>query len=178
VDGKAYGLSVAFSDDSPEPDVVATISASTAPLVTKRLAGGKIRRLRLDRLSVDPAEQGPIPADQTANTGFALYDHPGEFVEVPENVFGRITVEVDGGFTHLSYPNRAVGERAWGDLRYGAPLKPTLTAVPTGNRLQLDFKVSDQWGNEYASGNNPGNPPSFAVYRGAAKVGEGKFEYG
>jgi hypothetical protein len=178
VDGKAYGLSVAFSDDSPEADVVATISASTAPLVTKRLAGGKIRRLRLDRVNVDPSQQIPIPADQTGNTGFALYDHPGEFVEVPEGFLGRITVEVDGGFTHLSSPNRAIGEGARGDLRYGAPLKPTLTAVPTGNRLQLDFKVSDDWGNEYTSANTPDSPPAFAVYRGSTKVGEGKFEYG
>ncbi|MEN6425203.1 MAG: hypothetical protein ABFE13_07560 [Phycisphaerales bacterium] len=147
----------------------------------------------LARLPDDPFGQGPLTYRRTAD-GFLLYcwgqnltddggrqgtgrdGKPRDWADDGDMVFWPVSETPKAPRT----PARTgMDEEKAAEYRVAAPLNHTVRIERTGRYLKLDYELIGTDGKKYSLWEIQGQPrPTFSIYQGDSKVGDGKFEFG
>ena len=139
---------------------------------------------------VRPGESLPVPAGSYNQPGVWLKQGQKEayFDSLPRS--GKHTVPDDhlgGGIRPISGVEEAgkvvvVGERKATVLAVGGPLTNAILVSRYGQNLNLNHHLIGAGGGDYKLWEywraNPDSAPQLAIYKGAKKLGSGKFEFG
>jgi len=114
--------------------------------------------------------------------GFERFSEPGESIRLPTGKYILHEIHLEGGYVCYRHqiPNLerlTVGPDDSPVLKVGAPLKHKVEVKRQGRLLVLSYELLGTGGEKYARQSRD-NPPTFALYKGQEKIGDGCFEYG